>query len=83
MNQLFEKNYVIDNSRDADGPREKHHKIELSDREHVERELTKDTKVISLRNKDAKNKSKSVKSKPKKNNPKSNRATMASVEEKL
>ena len=34
---MFEKNYQIDNSREADGPREKHHSIELTDREHLER----------------------------------------------
>lgn len=33
----FEKSYVIDNSREADGPRERNYSIELSDREHLER----------------------------------------------
>lgn len=33
----FERTYQIDNSREADGPREKHHSIELTDREHLER----------------------------------------------
>ena len=33
----FEKRYQIDNSREADGPREKNHSIELTDREHLER----------------------------------------------
>lgn len=33
----FEKRYVIDNSREADGPRERHYHIELSDKEHLER----------------------------------------------
>lgn len=35
----FEKRYVIDNSREADGPRERVHTIELSDKDHLERLL--------------------------------------------
>jgi hypothetical protein len=34
---MFERNYQIDNSREADGPREKHLRIELTDREHMEK----------------------------------------------
>jgi hypothetical protein len=33
----FEKIYVIDNSREADGPRERDYSIELSDQEHLQR----------------------------------------------
>ncbi len=43
------------------------------------RQLTKDTKVIDLRKKDAKNKSKSPASKPKKNDRKPNKAAVASI----
>lgn len=42
----FERRYVIDNSRGADGPREKHHTIELSDIEHRERLTPKVSKDI-------------------------------------
>lgn len=34
---MFERITKIDNSREADGPREKHYSIELTDKEHRER----------------------------------------------
>ncbi len=110
---MFERITVIDNSREADGPREKHHTIELSDREHRERleakfvyvppppvedmspalkakfnkarELTKDTKVIKLKEgkKNVGKKSKNSKKTATKNNPKSNPPAVAQVQEKL
>ena len=33
---MFERITKIDNSREADGPREKHHSIEMSDKDHRE-----------------------------------------------
>lgn len=47
------------------------------------RKITKDTKVIDLRKKDAKSKSKSPKSKAKKDNPKPNSAAVAQVQTEL
>lgn len=120
MTSNFERRYVIDRSRESDGPRERHHSIELSDRDHLERllppivskeleeagfiykhpiqsemptelkekfekakKITKDTKVIDSRKKDAKSKSKIIKSKSKKTNSKSNRTTVARLQKKL
>ncbi|CAB4133896.1 hypothetical protein UFOVP264_60, partial [uncultured Caudovirales phage] len=42
---MFEKLTKIDNSREVDGPREKHQTIELSDKEHMER-LQAATKLV-------------------------------------
>lgn len=120
MTDYFERNYVIDNLREIDGPREKHHKIELSDRDHRERlqptliiskelqdagfvykppieedamspalkekfekarKLTKDTKVVDIRKKDAKSKSKSTERKSKKIHSKSKRSAVEKVQE--
>lgn len=47
------------------------------------RNLTKDTKITKLGQKDAKSKSKSTTSKPKKNNPKSNKPAVASIQKEL
>lgn len=110
---MFERITVIDNSREADGPREKHHTIELSDREHREsfeaklvyvppppveemspalkekfnkaRELTKDTKVIKLKEgkKNVRKKSKTSKKATAKTNSKSDAAAMAQVQTEL
>jgi hypothetical protein len=34
---MFERITKIDNSREADGNREKHHRIEITDKEHMEK----------------------------------------------
>lgn len=111
---MFEKRTMIDNSREADGPREKHYSIELTDKEHMEkleatrlvyrpipkeenmnpelkekfdkaRELTKDTKIIKLKedNKNVRKKSQTSKKTAKKTNPKPNTTAVAQIQAKL
>ena len=72
---MFEKVTKIDNSREADGPRENNYTIELSDKEHRERleaakiarqpppiiveKITKDTKTVKIKREKKNAKSKS------------------------